>query len=152
MIYYIRNMMLIEKRFDMKLKKLAVLSLIFGFLFSTVGSSEEKLRWTKREMVKIGEAIENYIIDIGRAPQAENMKELAALLDSRETMGLSLKDAWGRNFHYTARNISQKKGDYLPQYWLASSGENESFAGFLKYILKTGRQEGEIIYSNGNFV
>lgn len=136
----------------MKLKKLAVLSLIFGFLFSTVGSSEEKLQWTKTEMVKIGEAIENYIIDTGRAPQAGNMKELAVLLDSRDTMGLSLKDAWGRSFHYTARNISRKDGGYLSQYWVASSGENESFEGFLKYILKTGRREGEVIYSNGGFV
>ena len=146
-------MIFTEKRIDMKLKKLAVLSLVFSFLFSTVGNSEEKLQRTKREMVKIGEAIENYIIDTGGAPQAENMKELAALLESsEETTELSLKDAWGKAFHYTARNISRKDGRHLPQYWVASSGENESFAGFLKYILKTGRQEGEIIYSNGNFV
>jgi len=142
-----------EKRIDMKLKKLAVLSLIFSFLFSTVGSSEEKLQQTKREMVKIGEAIENYIIDTGKAPQADNMRELASLLESSEDItGLSLKDAWGKTFHYTARNISRKNGDYLSQYWVASSGENESFEGFLKYILKTGRQEGEVIYSNGDFV
>jgi hypothetical protein len=141
-----------ERSFDMKLKKLAVLSLIFSFLFSPVGSSEEKLQITEREMIKLGAAIENYIIDTGRAPLAGNIKELAVLLESRDTTDISLKDAWGRAFHYTARNISRKNGGYLPQYWLASSGEKGSFDGFLKYILKTGRQEGEIIYSNGDFV
>ncbi|MFC2155785.1 hypothetical protein ACFLRB_04765 [Acidobacteriota bacterium] len=77
----------------MKLKKLAVLSLIFGFLFSTVASSEEKMQISKREMTKIGEAIENYIIDTGKVPEAGNIKELAVLLEARDITDLSLKDA-----------------------------------------------------------
>jgi len=105
MLYYIRNMILTEKRFDMKLKKLAALSLIFGFLFSTVGSSEEKLRWTKREMVKIGEAIENHIIDTGRAPQSENMKELAALIESREDTSITQPGIFHKKKVITCRSI-----------------------------------------------
>lgn len=136
----------------MKIKKIALFSLIFSFMFASIGSAEEKLKTTKMEMVKIGEAIESYIIDNGKAPEVGEIKELASLLDTRCIEDFPTRDSWGRNFHYTSANITQKNGDVLPQYWLASSGENSNFEGFLKYILKTGREEGEVIYSNGEFV
>jgi len=136
----------------MHMKKFAIFSLIFSFIFAAYSSPEEREQVTRRTMENVGSAIEAYISDYGHAPEVTSIKALTQLLVPSYLTETSLKDGWGREFHYTARNTTGKAGAVLPEYWLASGGENGSFEGFLKYILKTGTQDGAMVYSGGSFL
>lgn len=107
----------------------------------------EKHNVTKDRMVEISCAIEDYLIETGCLPNAADVWELGGLLGKR-LKGVKLSDAWGKPFHYSVRNSCADNGEY----WLGSGAAQDNFDGLLKYILKTGTNERDLIVHNGSFI
>lgn len=104
----------------------------------------DKYYRTYRNLKNIGTAIEDYIIDNGKAPEGKTFlyeleKDLAPFYIKR----LPTKDAWGNNFYY--------KKEAPDTYWIASAGSDEKFDGFAQEGIYTELEGKDIIFSKGVF-
>jgi hypothetical protein len=134
------------------LKKITILPILMSIVFAAHGSVEDKTAATMKQMETIGSAVEAYMEDHYKAPEVFSMVELAALLEPLYIKDCPLKDAWGNNLHYTARNTPLEKDGMVSQYWIGSSANSGEFEGFLKYMTKLPSKGNDIIYSNGEFM
>jgi hypothetical protein len=138
-----------------KMKKITLLPLLLGILFSSYGpdGAADKLIVTMKQIESIGSAVEAYTADHDKVPEVFSIKELARLLEPRYIDRCPLSDAWGNKFHYAARSVQTRKGQKYSEYWIGSSGDSGEFGGFLKHMTNTASNEntGDIIYTNGEF-
>ena len=117
----------------------------------TADDKFQKQKATMREMKFLGMAIESYIIDNDKAPEAKTFAELNPILTPFYIKVLPLKDAWGNDFHYY-----HGPGNKKDEYTIGSGGEDGVFNGWEQrgfYLVKTVKDfDNDIILSNGQFV
>jgi len=104
----------------------------------------DKYHRTYRDLKNIGTAIEDYIVDNGKAPEGKTFlyeleKDLAPFYIKR----LETKDAWGNNFYY--------KKEAPDMYWIASAGSDGKFDGFTQKGIYSKLEGKDIIFSKGVF-
>jgi hypothetical protein len=102
---------------------------------------EALLLKTKSDMNRFGLAIEQYImLESGRAPQVNNIKELADLLTQGEYLRTSdrLVDGWGNDLIY-------EQGQGSHEYRLISLGADGARGGSTEW-------ERDIIWEKGEFI
>ncbi len=129
-------------------KRVYLLMTIFlTFLMGVSLTEGEKHTVTRDRMDAIGSAIESYLIETGCLPNAADILELGGVLGDK-LKGVPLTDAWGKKFHYSVRNAGNDSGEY----WLGSGAGQDDFEGLLKYMLKTGVNERDIVIHNGVFL
>jgi hypothetical protein len=133
------------------LKKITILPLLMSIVFAAHGSLEDKTAATMKQMETIGSAIEAYMEDHQKAPEAFSIIELARLLEPMYINDCPLKDAWGNRLYYTARNTPLKKDGMISQYWIGSGANSGEFGGFLKYMTKLPSKGNDIVYTDGEF-
>jgi type II secretory pathway pseudopilin PulG len=110
-----------------------------------------KQKATMGDMKSAAMAIESYIVDNYKAPEAKTFAELNPILSPFYIKVLPLKDAWGNDFHYY-----HGAGDKQDEYAIGSGGKDGVFncwdqAGF--YLVTTVRGfDNDIIFANGQFV
>jgi hypothetical protein len=104
----------------------------------------DKYYRTYRNLKNIGTAIEDYIIDYGKAPEGKTfVYELQKDLAPFYIKILPIKDAWGNNFYY--------KKEAPDTYWIASAGSDGKFDGFTQKGIYTELEGKDIIFSKGVF-
>ncbi len=130
------------------MKKLVILSVILVLLFSFCKSKEEKAAEealvnkgkeiaTAQELKNIGSAIEDYMTDEYKAPEAASIDELRKLLEPFYIKKLPMTDHWGNKYYY-----KHGTGDQREDYWVASAGADGKFEDFQKV-------GDDIVYHNG---
>ncbi len=129
----------------MNLKRFSIFSVFLGLFLAMTASDADRLNITLERMKTISQAIEKYLETRGELPPAQSIEELAGHLATEIKLTAPLRDGWGRKFHYISRGQAG-------EYWLGSNGSGQSFDGFLKYILKTGTSDTNIILANGSFI
>lgn len=98
---------------------------------------------TIQDFKRIGMAIESYMYDAGKPPEANSIEELAEILMPHLTVRTCpTKDMWGNPYIYKI------EGD---TYWLASSGSDGKFDGFNQTGQYDKDDTKDIIWSNGAF-
>ena len=122
------------------MKKLIILPIILVLLFAFCQSGQEKVKVTMTDMKSVGGAIEAYLTDEYKAPEAASIDDMAKSMIPFYAKELPTTDAWGNKFHY-----KHGTGDAQEKYWIASSGPDGKFENFQK----TG---DDIVYSEGNFL
>ena len=110
-----------------------------------------KQKATMGDMKTIGIAIESYITDNYKAPEAKTLAELNPILSPFYIKVLPLKDAWGNDFHYY-----HGTGDKKDEYAIGSGGKDGVFNGWEQtgfYLVTTVKGfDNDIIFTNGQFV
>jgi type II secretory pathway pseudopilin PulG len=110
-----------------------------------------KQKATMGDMKSAAMAIESYITDYYKAPEAKNFAELNSILSPFYIKVLPLKDAWGNDFHYY-----HGTGDKKDEYAIGSGGKDGVFNGWDQsgfYWVTTVRGfDNDIIFANGQFI
>lgn len=110
-----------------------------------------KQKATMGHMKSAAIAIESYITDHNKAPEATSFAELNSILSPFYIKVLPLKDAWGNDFHYY-----HGTGDKKNEYAIGSGGKDGVFNGWDQsgsYIVTTVHGfDNDIIFANGQFV
>jgi type II secretory pathway pseudopilin PulG len=110
-----------------------------------------KQKATMGDMKSTAMAIESYITDNHKAPEAKTIAELNHLLSPFYIKILPLKDAWGNDFHYF-----HGAGDKKNEYTIGSGGKDGVFNGWEQtgfYEVTSMKSfDNDIIYANGQFV
>jgi type II secretory pathway pseudopilin PulG len=110
-----------------------------------------KQKATMGDMKSAAMAIESYLTDNYKAPEAKSFAELNPILSPFYIKILPLKDAWGNDFHYY-----HGTGDKKDEYAIGSGGRDGVFNGWDQagfYLVTTMNGfDSDIIFANGNFV
>lgn len=110
-----------------------------------------KQKATMGDMKSAAIAIEGYITDNHKAPEAKSFAELNSILSPFYIKLLPLKDAWGNDLHYY-----HGTGDKKDEYAIGSGGRDGVFNGWDQsgfYIVTTVHGfDNDIIFANGQFV
>lgn len=110
-----------------------------------------KQKATMGDMKSTAMAIEAYIMDNHKAPEAKTFAELHSILSPFYIKVLPLKDAWGNDFHYY-----HGTGDKKDEYAIGSGGRDSIFNGWEQtgfYWVTTMKGfDNDIIFANGQFV
>ncbi|MGD2085660.1 MAG: type II secretion system protein GspG [Candidatus Aminicenantes bacterium] len=110
-----------------------------------------KQKATMGDMKSISLAIEAYIIDHQKAPEAKTIAELNPILSPFYIKVLPLKDGWGNDYHYY-----HGTGDQKEEYAIGSGGKDGVFNGWDQsgfYGVTTVKGfDNDIIFANGRFV
>jgi type II secretory pathway pseudopilin PulG len=110
-----------------------------------------KQKATMGDMKSAAMAIESYMTDNHKAPEAKTFAELNPILSPFYIKVLPLKDAWGNNFYYY-HGTGDKKDDFA----VASGGRDGVFNGWDQtgfYVVTTMKGfDNDIIFANGQFV
>lgn len=116
-----------------------------------VALQKGKQKATMGDMKSAAMAIESYITDHYKAPEAKSFAELNSILSPFYIKVLPLKDGWGNDFHY-----SHGSGDKQDEYAIGSGGRDGVFNGWDQtgfYVVTTMKGfENDIIFANGQFV
>ncbi|MCP5108172.1 MAG: hypothetical protein GY950_32595, partial [bacterium] len=109
-----------------------------------------KQKATMGDMKTIGLAIDSYMTDHNKAPEGKTLLEIKDKLQPFYIKTLPLKDAWGKDFHYSHGTTDNKV-----YYAIGSGGKNGVFKGWDRtevYIVTTMKGfDKDIIFSNGKF-
>jgi hypothetical protein len=98
---------------------------------------------TIQDFKQLGTAIEAYMYDTGKPPEADSIEKLAEILmPYLNIRTCPTKDMWGNPFIYKV------EGD---KYWLASSGSDGKFDGFNQTGQYDKDDTKDIIFSDGTF-
>jgi hypothetical protein len=116
------------------------------------GPVKSKQQATMKDMKSLSHAIESYLTDHYKVPQAADMDELEKILVPVFTKVIVKKDAWGNDFHYFH---GEEGGEEQQDYAIGSGGSDGVFEGFnfdrsRKYIYITAKGN-DIVFSNGAF-
>jgi len=121
----------------MKMKKsilLVFILLVSLFLAAAARQDGVDLRGqyksTMGDMMNISVAINSYILDHGKAPQAESISELQVLLVPYYIRTLPMQDVWGNLYHYRIDPRANEQKWTVHYYWLGSGGSDGIFLGF----------------------
>ncbi len=110
-----------------------------------------KQKATMGDMKSAAMAIESYITDNYKAPEAKSFAELNSILSPFYIKVLPLKDGWGNDFHYY-----HGTGDKQDEYAIGSGGKDGVFNGWDQtgfYVVTTMNGfDNDIIFANGQFV
>jgi type II secretory pathway pseudopilin PulG len=116
-----------------------------------VALQKGKQKATMGDMKSAAMAIESYITDHYKAPEAKSFAELNSILSPFYIKVLPLKDGWGNDFHYY-----HGSGDKQDEYAIGSGGKDGVFNGWDQtgfYVVTTMKGfENDFIFANGNFV
>ncbi len=147
---------------NIKFVILVILSIILSFSYctSTKTSKEDKkdyfqierrkLLKTKGDIKSVGDAIMQYVLSNGKAPDISDIDELNNMNFPYFSRLGSLRDAWGNKYLY----LLDEEDD--SSFYIASSGRDGSFEGWEQSgrydITEFDHYNNDIIYSNGGFV
>ena len=110
-----------------------------------------KQKATMGDMKSIGMAIEAYITDYYKAPEAKTIAELNPILSPFYIKVLPLKDAWGNDFRYY-HGTDDKQDEYA----IGSGGKDGVFNGWEQtgfyWVTTVKGFDNDIIFANGQFV
>lgn len=106
-----------------------------------------KIESTMSDMKAIGTALEYYISDNNKAPEARTIEGLVPLLVPFYIRTLPKNDAWGNQFYYI-HGAGENQGYYA----IGSGGSDGKFDGFEQEGVYTELEGKDIIYSNGKFI
>jgi type II secretory pathway pseudopilin PulG len=113
--------------------------------------SKGKQKATMGDMKSAAMAIESYIVDNYKAPEAKTFAELSPILSPFYIKVLPLKDAWGNDFHYY-----HGTGDKQDEYAIGSGGKDGVFNGWdqtgFYWVTTVKGFDNDIIFANGQFV
>jgi len=146
-----------------KNKYLVMLFIIVVLFMSGCGSSNgkkddkdylqiqrRKLLKTKGDIKAVGDAIMQFVIAKGDAPDIEKISDLSSLNFPYFSTIRNLKDAWGNYFLYL------RDEDDSSIFYIASAGRDGKFEGWEQdgryNIVYLKDYDRDIIYSNGGFV
>jgi len=108
-------------------------------------SEAAKVKSTMATLKTVGIAVESYIVDNSKSPQAASLVELLPLLVPLHIKELPLKDGWGHDLLY------KKLGPET--YAIASPGKDGVFQGWdQKGEYPAGQYDQDIIFSAGQFI
>ncbi|MCK4761504.1 MAG: type II secretion system protein GspG [Candidatus Aminicenantes bacterium] len=124
---------------------------IKGGVVKDKGEQKGGQKATMGDLKSISMAVEAYMMDNGKAPEAQTILELKPILEPFYIKVLPIKDGWGFDFHYM-----HGAGDKQEEYFIGSGGKDGIFEGFDQngFYEVTGPQDfqEDIIISNGAFV
>jgi type II secretory pathway pseudopilin PulG len=110
-----------------------------------------KQKSTMGDMKSAAMAIESYMTDLYKAPEAKTFAELNPILSPFYIKVLPLKDAWGNDFHYY-----HGTGDKKDEYAIGSGGRDGVFNGWEQggfyWVTTMNGFDNDIIFANGQFV
>ncbi len=104
-----------------------------------------KQKRTMGDLKSAGMAIESYLTDYAKSPDAAAFEDLRVQLEPFHIKTLPLKDAWGHPFLYVKSGTDGFK--------IASPGKDGIFLGWQQQgAYPAGQAEQDIIFANGQFV